>query len=113
VPVAALGDDEARGEPSAAIRARVEAAHDRQRGRGPVLNAQLPGRDLRRVAPLDQRGRRLLETASERLGLSARAYTRIVRVARTIADLADEERITTAHLAEAVQYRSLDRRIAG
>ena len=61
---------------------------------------------------IDPRGRRLLEAASERLGLSARAYTRILRVARTIADLADEDEITTSHLAEAIQYRSLDRRAA-
>ena len=59
---------------------------------------------------IDPRGRRLLEAASERLGLSARAYTRILRVARTIADLAGEDEITTSHLAEAIQYRSLDRR---
>ena len=68
---------------------------------------------MKRLCPLDDRGRQLLETASDRLGLSARAYTRIVRVARTIADLAGEERIATAHLAEAVQYRSLDRRVIG
>jgi magnesium chelatase family protein len=109
VPVAHLGDDDARGEPSAAIRARVEAARACQAARGPCLNAQLPPRELRRLAPLDQRGRKLLEIASDRLGLSARAYTRIVRVARTIADLAGEERIGTVHLAEAIQYRSLDR----
>jgi magnesium chelatase family protein len=112
VPVGLLGDDDARGEPSAAIRTRVEAARARQRARGPWLNAQLPPRDVRRVCPLDTRGRQLLEAASERLGLSARAYTRILRVARTIADLASERRITTSHLAEAIQYRSLDRRLA-
>lgn len=110
VPVAALGDDEPPGERSAAVRARVEAARARQGARGPWLNAQLPPRELRRVAALDPRGRQLLEVASARLGLSARAYTRIVRVARTIADLAGAERITTGHLAEAIQYRSLDRR---
>jgi magnesium chelatase family protein len=113
VPVGLLGDDELRGEPSATIRARVEAARARQRARGPWLNAQLPPRDVRRICPLDVRGRQLLEAASERLGLSARAYTRIVRVARTIADLASEPRITTSHLAEAIQYRSLDRRVTG
>lgn len=108
VAVGVLGDD-ARGEPSAAIRARVETARARQRARGSALNAQLPARELRRVATLDARGRQLLEVASERLGLSARAWTRIVRMARTIADLAGESRITTTHLAEAIQYRSLDR----
>jgi magnesium chelatase family protein len=110
VAVGLLGDDQPGAEPSATIRARVEAARARQHDRGSSLNAQLPPRELRRVAPLDHRGRRLLEVASERLGLSARAYTRIVRVARTIADLSGEERITTSHLAEAIQYRSLDRR---
>jgi len=64
---------------------------------------------VRRVCRIDARGRRLLEAASDRLGLSARAYTRILRVARTIADLANEDEITTSHLAEAIQYRSLDR----
>jgi magnesium chelatase family protein len=113
VPVEMLGQDDARAEPSGAIRPRVETARRRQEARGPCLNALLPPRELRRVAPLDPRGRRLLETASERLGLSARAYTRIVRVARTIADLAGEDRITTAHVAEAIQYRSLDRRPRG
>jgi len=106
-----LADHDGRGEPSATVRTRVEAARGRQRARGPWLNAQLPPRELRRLCPLDSRGRQLLEVASERLGLSARAYTRIVRVARTIADLAGEERITTGHLAEAIQYRSLDRRL--
>ncbi len=112
VPVQTLGDD-ARGEPSAAIRERVQAARARQLARSPWLDAQIPPREVRRVAPLDARGRQLLEAASERLGLSARAYTRIVRVARTIAHLAGDERIGTAHLAEAIQYRSLDRRPPG
>ncbi len=78
---------------------------------GVAVNAHVPGREVRRVCRIDARGRRL-EAASDRLGLSARAYTRILRVARTIADLADEDEITTSHLAEAIQYRSLDRRAA-
>ena len=81
---------------------------DTARGAG-VLNARLRGRDLRRHCRIDDKGRRLLETATERLGLSARAYTRILRVARTIADLAGEPVPHTGHVAEAIQYRSLDR----
>jgi len=114
VAVASLADDTAGGEPSAAIRARVLAARARQQERlgrlGVSVNAHVPGREVRRVCRIDGRGRRLLEAASDRLGLSARAYTRILRVARTIADLAGEKEITTSHLAEAIQYRSLDRR---
>ncbi len=110
VPVAALADDAPPEEPSAAVRARVEAARARQRRRPIPLNAHIPGRDVRRLCRIGPAGRRLLEAASERLGLSARAYTRILRVGRTIADLAGEDEITTSHLAEAIQYRSLDRR---
>jgi len=114
VPVAALADDAPPGEPSASVRARVEAARARQRRRlaprAIPLNAHIPGREVRRLCRIGPAGRRLLEAASERLGLSARAYTRILRVARTIADLAGEAEITTSHLAEAIQYRSLDRR---
>jgi magnesium chelatase family protein len=114
VPVAALAEDGVGDEPSAAVRARVEAAHVRQRRRlaprAVPLNAHIPGREVRRLCRIGPAGRRLLEAASERLGLSARAYTRILRVARTIADLAGEDEISTSHLAEAIQYRSLDRR---
>src|SRR5262245_25130514 len=113
VAVASLGEETADGEPSASIRTRVLAARARQEVRlarlGVTVNAHVPGREVRRVCRIDARGRRLLETASERLGLSARAYTRILRVARTVADLAGDEEITTSHLAEAIQYRSLDR----
>ena len=107
---------EERSERSAAVAARVRAAREHQRGRfapahpAPV-NASLEGPMLRRHCLLDDAGRALLETAFERLGLSARALTRILRVARTIADLASAERIQVAHVAEAVQFRSLDRRM--
>jgi magnesium chelatase family protein len=111
VPVTALADDVAVAEPSATVRARVEAARARQLTHRGRVNAHLGGREVRRVCRLGAQGRRLLELASERLGLSARAYTRILRVSRTIADLAGEDSITTAHLAEAIQYRSLDRRL--
>ena len=113
VAVQELAAETSAAESSAAIRTRVAAARERQRvrlGERIRLNARIPGRDVRRLCRIDARGRRLLEAASERLGLSARAYTRILRVARTIADLAGDADITSSHLAEAIQYRSLDRR---
>ena len=100
-------------ESSARIRDRVEAARRAQlarfAGRALFCNAQMHARDLRRHCVPDAAAERLLEQAMAKLGLSARAYTRILKVARTIADLAAEDAITAAHVAEAIQYRSLDR----
>jgi magnesium chelatase family protein len=101
----------APGEPSAPVRERVEGARERQRARGPRSNARLTAAELDRVAALDADGHRLLERAVERLGLSARAVSRVRRMARTIADLERVERVRTPHLAEALQYRVLDRPI--
>jgi magnesium chelatase family protein len=97
------------GESSASIRDRVLAARERQHARHQRWNARLSSSELRRVAPLDGGGHVLLERAAARFGLSARALTRVRRVARTIADLAGSPAIATVHLAEALQYRVLDK----
>lgn len=102
------------GESTAAIRARVEAARDRQRRRfaglaGTHANAHMGPREIRRHCQLDEPSEALLRSAITRLGLSARAYHRVLKLARTIADLAGEETLGVAHVAEAIQYRSLDR----
>jgi magnesium chelatase family protein len=117
VEVAALGADEITsmegGESSASIRERVEAARliQRERFRRAHINAnaEMTARHLRRFCDLSPPSRRLLLDAVERLGLSARAHDRILKVARTIADLDGIEEITSGHVAEAVQYRALDR----
>jgi magnesium chelatase family protein len=129
--------DAGRGEPSAVVRERVAAARAIQRRRNvgvqpsldgtlplagePVasgvdsrigagaLNAQLRGAGLRAYCGLNDEGRKLLVSASQRLGLSARAHDRLLRVARTIADLESSSDIRAVHLAEAIQYRALDR----
>jgi magnesium chelatase family protein len=93
------------GESSAEMRARVLRARARQHARDGALNARLPGRTLRGRAVLDADARRLAATAMTRLALSARGYDRVLRVARSIADLDDAERVGADHLAEALQYR--------
>jgi len=100
-------------EPSAAIRERVAAARQLQARRFSrakiTCNAHMTGRLIRRHCPLDGDGMRLLEQAVTRLALSARAHDRVLKVARTIADLEGAAAIALAHLAEAIQYRALDR----
>lgn len=96
------------GMGSAEMRERVLAARARQRARG-FINAEIPPGRLREMCPLDAAGERTLEQAVKRMALSARAHDRILKVARTIADLAGVEEIQAKHVAEAVQYRSLDR----
>jgi len=112
------------GELSAEIRQRVIKAREfaahrvknaewEESGVGgaiPRCNAELTPRQMRRFCTLDESGRRLLEGAFNRMGLSARGYDRILRVARTIADLDESEAILARHVAEAVQLRSLDRK---
>jgi magnesium chelatase family protein len=115
VPVRELHDDGPAPDASSDIRARVVEARERQAGRyrqdGIYTNAQLKPRLLKRYCGLDTRGQDLLEQSMVRLSLSARAHGRILRVARTIADLAGAEHIGALHVAEAIQYRSLDRRV--
>ena len=93
------------GESSAVVRARVVAARDRQLARGGVLNARLDGAPLRAACALDAAGERLLGMAMGRQLLSARGTTRVLRVARTVADLAGRARIEAADVAEALQFR--------
>jgi magnesium chelatase family protein len=107
---------ERNGETSADIRARVVAARQRQqerfRGKAKVTcNARMGTRELKQYCALDEPTLEMLKFAMSDLNLSARAYDRVLKVARTIADLAASERITSDHVGEAVQLRSLDRQL--
>jgi magnesium chelatase family protein len=107
------GRDAPESESSLSIRERVTHArarqHERFRGEGIFSNASMTPRLIRRFCRIDAESEHLLESAMTRLGLSARAYDRILKVSRTIADLEGSDEIRTPHLAEAVGYRSLDR----
>jgi magnesium chelatase family protein len=101
-------------ENSAGIRERVILARDKQAQRyqnneGIYCNAQISSKMLKEICVIDPVGANLLKVAMEKLNLSARAYDRILKVARTIADLSSSDSIRPEHLAEAIQYRSLDR----
>jgi magnesium chelatase family protein len=94
------------------MRARVQAARDRQASRqgAGVTNARLSGRQLDKLAPLTEGARAVLGQAMAELGLSARAYDKVRRVSRTIADLERSDEINESHVGEAIQYRLLDRK---
>jgi magnesium chelatase family protein len=107
---------ERTGEDSAKIRERVIAARGRQQKRFAerpkiTCNARMGSRELKAHCEVDEATLELLKFAMGDLRLSARAYDRILKVARTIADLAGSERITSDHVSEAIQYRSLDRQL--
>lgn len=106
--------DERRGESSNTVRARVQSARERQSkrygsSRHINYNAQMGSREIQRYCRLDVQCKTLLKQAMDQLSLSARAYDRILKVARTIADLEGVEQLRSHHIAEAIQYRSLDR----
>lgn len=103
------------GESSSEIKKRVNQARkiqlNRFKGMKIYCNAQMGNRHIKKYCEIDEASQKLLETAIDKFGLSARAYTRILKVARTIADLEGEENILSHHLSEAIQYRSLDRNL--
>jgi magnesium chelatase family protein len=106
--------DENKGESSESIRQRVVEARKRQESRFKEYphihsNADMRSREIRKYCQLNDQGQALLKNAIEKLGLSARAYDRILKVSRTIADIEGKEDILPSHVAEAIQYRSLDR----
>ncbi len=109
-----LSNTNTKGEQSSSIRERVIKARAIQAERyknhdGVHANAQMSSKMLREICVISTAGENLLKRAMEKLNLSARAYDRILKVSRTIADLAASDDIKTEHLAEAIQYRSLDR----
>jgi magnesium chelatase family protein len=113
VPFTELSSDK-KQEDSSTVRERVLKAREIQAKRyeayeGVYCNAQMSSKMLKEICVINTIGQTLLKTAMDRLNLSARAYDRILKVSRTIADLADSPDIRPEHLAEAIQYRSLDR----
>lgn len=109
LPKSTLSHDGDRGEPTAVVQARVFRARETMLARSGKVNALLQSREIETYCPLSQPDAEFLENALHRLGLSIRAYHRIIKVARTIADLSGEVHIQRAHLAEALGYRAMDR----
>ena len=115
VPFSELAE-KSSGESSAIIRKRVQNARaiqlERFRDREKMFaNNQMEAKELKTICPLDEESSTLLKTAMDKLGLSARAYDRILKVSRTIADLEGIPDINSTHISEAIQYRSLDRQL--
>ena len=105
----ARGGNHARLESSAIVRERVARACERQMSRQGKANSLLQPREIERWCALDEDGEALIKNAFARLSLSARAYHRILKVARTVADLASSDRLAARHVAEAISYRRFDR----
>lgn len=105
--------DKRRGESSAEIKKRVEAALSIQAGRQTKRNAELTGAELEKYCVLDQEAEELMKLAILELGISSKAYDKILRASRTIADLDGKETIESHHISEAISYRSLDRNLWG
>jgi len=114
VPFTELADRNP-GEPSKAVKSRVQDAKHVQLNRyedAPIFaNSQMESNDLKKYCQLSKEAGKLLKAAMDKLGLSARAYDRILKVSRTIADLSHAKDIDATHLSEAIQYRSLDRQL--
>ena len=109
VPQQELMQQRLTGEKSSVIRQRVEQSHQLQLNRQNKTNSRLSVKEIDQFCALDNKSENLLKQAINRLNLSARAYHRILKVARTIADLAGIEQISNQHIAEAIQYRRLDK----
>ena len=105
----ALDNNAPKGETSEQIRQRVYKAYQHQQKRGPRFNAELSVKEIEKFCVLEEKEKLLLNKAMDKLKLSARAYHRILKLARTIADISNSEHIETPHLTEAISYRSLDR----
>jgi magnesium chelatase family protein len=109
VPLKQIQSTTTKEETSEVIRKRVVTAHQHQLDRSQCVNALLTTREIKKVCQLDKSSAQLLEQAVNQLGLSARSHNRILKVARTIADLNNEEMISSQHISEAIGFRRLGR----